>query len=184
MRMDKGSGISAFNIVNEYGFEDLARVFREYGEEKYAGRIADKIIEARKNKKIEKTLDLANLINSCYPRFHEEGNAAKRVFQALRIEVNQELKGLYTFICEAVLRLKVGGRAVIISFHSLEDRIVKQAFSYLEKDCICDKKSPICTCNKKSEVRIVTKKPLIASFEEIMINPRAKSAKLRVVERI
>lgn len=184
MRMDKLVGISALEIVNEYSFEDLAKVFREYGEEKYAGRIADKIITQRNNKRIEKTLELANLVNACYPRFHEEGNAAKRVFQALRIEVNQELKGLYSFLCQAVLRLKVGGRAAIISFHSLEDRIVKQAFSFLETDCICDKKAPICTCNKNSEVRIITKKPIVASMEEINRNPRAKSAKLRIVERI
>ncbi|HQC54124.1 MAG TPA: 16S rRNA (cytosine(1402)-N(4))-methyltransferase RsmH [Clostridia bacterium] len=185
MRMDKESQLTAFEVVNNYSYEDLVTLFKEYGEEINANRIAHEILKRRAVKKIETTTELADIICSSYPmREKRKGHPAKKVFQAIRIEVNNELRGLYEFICAALLRLKVGGRGVFITFHSLEDRIVKQAIQYLEKDCVCDKKAPICTCNKRSEVKIINKKPIVASIEEIKKNSRAQSAKLRIVERI
>ncbi|NLT18355.1 MAG: Ribosomal RNA small subunit methyltransferase H [Firmicutes bacterium ADurb.Bin080] len=184
MRMDQTKGISAYEILRDAPFEEMAKIFREYGEENYAGKIAARIIAERKDKEIETTYELAELVKSCYPSNYRDGNPAKRVFQALRIEVNQELSGLYDFILSVSLRLRSQGRIAVISFHSLEDRIIKKAFNYLEKDCICDKKSPICTCNKRREISIITSKPIVASSEEITINRRAKSAKLRIAERI
>lgn len=184
MRMDQSKGISAYELLKDATFEDMAKIFREYGEENYAGKIAAKIITQRKDKGIQTTYELSELIKSCYPQNYRDGNPAKRVFQALRIEVNQELNGLYDFILSVSLRLKSRGRIAVISFHSLEDRIIKSAFNYLEKDCICDKRSPICICNKKREVKIITPRPIIACSEELNNNKRAKSAKLRIAERI
>lgn len=184
MRMDRSRGISAYDVINEYAFKDLARIFREYGEERLAGKIAAKIDLIRKQKKIENTIELACIVQSCYPKSYKDGNPAKRVFQALRIEVNQELKDLYEFILSATLRLNEGGRIAVISFHSLEDRIVKQAFCFLEKDCICDKRLPVCVCQKRKEVKIITGKPISPSSSELRDNSRAKSAKLRIAERV
>lgn len=185
MRMDTFQTISAFDVINTYKERQLADILFEYGEERYAKFIAKKICNAREVAPIKTTLELASLVASCYPakeRF-KGGNPAKRTFQAIRIEVNDELRGLREFVEKIALRLKVGGRMCVITFHSLEDRLVKHAFQYLEKDCICDKKLPICTCNKRKEVNILTKKPILGS-KESEINKRAESAKLRIIERL
>lgn len=185
MRMDTFQTLSAFDVINTYKERQLADILFEYGEERYAKFIAKKICNAREVAPIKTTLELASLVASCYPakeRF-KGGNPAKRTFQAIRIEVNDELRGLREFVEKIALRLKVGGRMCVITFHSLEDRLVKHAFQYLEKDCICDKKLPICTCNKRKEVNILTKKPILGS-KESEINKRAESAKLRIIERL
>lgn len=183
MRMHK-EGMSAYDVVNNYSLAELTKIFREYGEEQYATKIALKIIEKRKIDRIKTTTELSSIICESYPRNHKSGHPAKKVFQAIRIEVNNELRGLYDFLCDILLALKKGGRASIITFHSLEDRIVKNAINFLAKDCICDKSIPICVCGKKREIIPVNKKPIIASEEEIRENKRSLSAKLRIVERI
>ncbi|MGI6213303.1 MAG: 16S rRNA (cytosine(1402)-N(4))-methyltransferase RsmH [Christensenellales bacterium] len=186
MRMDDSGGISAYEVVNTYPQGELARILREYGEEKFASSIARTIAERRKSKPIESTLELAALVEKCYPAKlrYKSGNPAKQTFQAIRIEVNRELTGLDKFIYDCVSHLKTGGRLCVITFHSLEDRIVKNAFKYLEADCICDKRAPVCVCGKVKEVVSLYKKPLTASKKEIAENKRAQSAKLRAVEKI
>lgn len=186
MRMDQSQYLTAFNVVNEYNEKDLADIFFKYGEERYSRKIAKNIVEYRKNQSIRTTKQLVDIIEKSLPEkeLHKGSHPAKKVFQAVRIEVNQELKNLDKIIQDLALRLSVGGRMCVISFHSLEDRIVKQAFKYLELDCICDKSSPICTCNKRQEVKIITKKPILPSKEELAFNSRAQSAKLRIIERI
>lgn len=185
MRMDAGQALSAYDVVNTYKEETLANVIFEYGEERFSRKIARRIIERRAVKPIETTLELAKIVEGCYPpkdRF-KFGNPAKRTFQAIRIEVNAELKGLGEFINDIALFLNKGGRMCVITFHSLEDRIIKHTFKELEKDCICDKRMPICTCNKRKEIEIITKKPICGSAEADT-NKRAESAKLRIIERI
>ncbi len=185
MRMNPEQSLSAYEVVNQYAEEDLARVFFEYGEERYSKKIASKIVDRRREKPIETTTELAELVAYCYPpkdRF-AFGNPAKRVFQAIRIEVNGELDGLYEFIYDIALRLKKGGRMCVITFHSLEDRIVKKAFVELNKDCVCDKRIPVCTCGKRKEAEIITKKPICGKTEDAD-NKRAESAKLRIIERV
>ncbi len=184
MRMDRSSGITAYTVVNTYPEEELANLFYNYGEEKLSRKIANRIVREREEKPIETTLELANLIVSVYPKSYQGGHPAKRVFQALRIEVNGELQGLREFIEEIALRLNVGGRIAIITFHSLEDRVVKQAYKYLETSCICPPTLPVCVCGKRQEVKILTNKPIIPSQSEIIDNKRAASAKLRIAERI
>ena len=186
MRMDQNQSLSAFNVVNEYSEYDLNKIFYEYGEERFSRRIASAIVNARQDMTISTTSQLVSIIEKAVPasqRF-KGGHPAKRVFQAIRIEVNGELNGLYEAIEQIAMRLKKGGRMCVITFHSLEDRIVKNVFRILEADCICDKSSPICTCNKRKEVNILTKKPIVATDEELTINPRSSSAKLRVIERV
>ncbi|MBO5775855.1 MAG: 16S rRNA (cytosine(1402)-N(4))-methyltransferase RsmH [Clostridia bacterium] len=186
MRMDTTQTLDAKVVVNTYKEEELSRIFFEYGEDKLSRKIARAIVREREKEPITTTDRLADIIERCYPagyRF-KHGHPAKRVFQAIRIEVNGELEGLYDFIYNVALRLKVGGRMAVITFHSLEDRIVKNAFTELEKDCICDKHLPVCVCNKRREVKILTKKPIVASEEELKNNKRAESAKLRIVERV
>lgn len=186
MRMDQSQYLTAFNVINEYNEAQLADIFFKYGEEKFSKRIARNIVEYRNKQSIRTTKQLVDIIEKSLPEkeLHKGSHPAKRVFQAVRIEVNQELKDLDKIIQDLALRLKVGGRMCVISFHSLEDRIVKQAFKYLELDCICDKSAPICTCNKRQDVKIITKKPILPKEEELEYNKRAQSAKLRVVERI
>ena len=186
MRMDTTQTLDAKVVVNTYKEEELAKIFFEYGEDKLSRKIARAIVRERENEPITTTDRLADIIERCYPAgYHfKHGHPAKRVFQAIRIEVNGELEGLYDFIYSVALRLKVGGRMAVITFHSLEDRIVKNAFTELEKDCICDKHLPVCVCNKRREVKILTKKPIVASEEELSYNSRSKSAKLRIYERI
>jgi 16S rRNA (cytosine1402-N4)-methyltransferase len=185
MRMDAGQALSAYEVINNYDEQTLANVIFEYGEERFSRKIARRIAEKRAVKPIETTLELAKIVESCYPpkdRF-KYGNPAKRTFQAIRIEVNAELKGLSEFINDIALFLNKGGIMCVITFHSLEDRIIKHTFRQLESDCICDKRMPICTCDKRKEIEIITKKPIPGSVEAD-INKRAESAKLRIIKRI
>ncbi len=187
MAMDEHARLNAEIVVNEYTESALERIFRDYGEEKFAGRIAKAITTIRKTKKITTTKELAEIITNAIParaRFGA-GHPAKRVFQAIRIEVNGELEGLKEGLLSMVRNgLNTGGRLAVITFHSLEDRIVKEAFNLLASDCICDKKLPVCVCHHKAEVRLVSKKPILPSPDELKNNPRSHSAKLRVLEKI
>lgn len=186
MRMDKTQFLTAFNVVNEYNELDIADILFRYGEERYARKIAANIIRYRQQQSIRTTGQLAEIVEKSYPpkeRF-KGGNPCKRTFQAIRIEVNGELRELDEIIGKLAERLNKGGRICVITFHSLEDRIVKREFQYLEVKCICPPKQPVCTCNKVQTVKIITKKPLTASEEELAVNPRAQSAKLRVAERV
>lgn len=183
MRMDRSQDFSAKNVINEYSQEKLTKIFYEYGEEKYSRRIAENIVKARP---IHTTAELAAIIEASVPkkdRFRY-GNPCKRVFQAIRIEVNEELDGLSEVITDMARRLKTGGRMCVITFHSLEDRIVKTAFNELKKDCICPPAQPICTCNKRQEIALINRKPITATEAELNDNSRASSAKLRVIEKI
>lgn len=186
MRMDKTQEITAKYIVNNYSKEELENIFWNYGEEKWGKRIAEFIINERAEKEIITTLELVDIIKKAIPKkIRMEGkHPAKRVFQALRIEVNKELDVLESTLAIAVDRLKVGGRLAIITFHSIEDRIVKTGFMELAKGCTCPPEFPICVCNKKREIKILTRKPITATKEELEENRRAKSAKLRVCKKI
>lgn len=185
MRMDKSNELTAEKILNDYDEADLYKIFKEYGEERYSGRIAKNIVKAREKKRITTTYELNNIIeNSVFDKQDMKVKSIMRIYQALRIEVNDELNALTLAIEDAMFLLKKGGRLAVISFHSLEDRIVKNAFKYLESDCICDPKQPICTCNKVKTGEIITKKPIMATVEEIKNNNRAHSAKLRVIEKV
>ncbi len=185
MRMDRSNPLTAEIIVNEYTEKDLKRILSEYGEERFAGSIAKNIVTYRQNKRLQTVGELINIIEKSIPaKFLHDGHPAKRTFQALRIEVNGELDGLYDTIIDMARSLKKGGRIAILTFHSLEDRLVKKAFKELECDCICDKSLPVCVCGKKKEIEIITKHPLLASEKELEENSRAKSAKLRVAEKI
>lgn len=185
MRMDKSNELTAEKILNDYDEADLYKIFKEYGEERYSGRIAKNIVKAREKKRITTTYELNNIIeNSVFDKQDMKVKSIMRIYQALRIEVNDELNALTLAIEDAMFLLKKGGRLAVISFHSLEDRIVKNAFKYLESDCICDSKQPICTCNKVKTGEIITKKPIMATVEEIKNNNRAHSAKLRVIEKV
>ena len=186
MRMDKTQFLTAFNVVNEYNEMDIADILFRYGEERYARKIAANIIRYRADNAIRTTGQLAEIVEKSYPpkeRF-KGGNPCKRTFQAIRIEVNGELRELDEIIGKLAERLNKGGRICVITFHSLEDRIVKREFQYLEAKCICPPKQPVCTCNKVQTVKIITKKPVVASEEELAVNSRAQSAKLRVAERV
>lgn len=185
MRMDTSASMTAHEVINGYSEERLAKIMFEYGEERFSRKIASRIVEYRRTSPIERTLELVSIIEKSIPvkYRYSGGHPAKRVFQAIRIEVNKELQGLYEAVISGARGLVKGGRICVISFHSLEDRIIKNAFKYLESDCICDKSSPICTCDKVSEVRLITKKPLTASEEELKSNKRAESAKLRIAEK-
>jgi 16S rRNA (cytosine1402-N4)-methyltransferase len=186
MRLNRSSTLTAEKIVNEYDQRNLERIFREYGEEKFAGVIAKKIVSAREEKKIESTFELVEIIRQAIPeRFqHQKIHPATKIFQALRIEVNQELENLKKFIPAAIDVLKSGGRLAIISFHSLEDRIVKNVYKELSTECLCPPEFPICQCDNQAKIRIVTRKPIGPGLEEIKENPRARSAKLRIIEKI
>ena len=185
MRMNRDASLTAEKVVNEYAEEELKEIFREYGEEKFASVIAKNIVLARKNKRIETVSELNAIIDKSIPiKFKQNGHPSKKVFQALRIEVNEELSSLYETVLDMARSLKKGGRIVIITFHSLEDRIVKRAFKELECDCICDKSLPVCVCGKRKEIEIITRHPLVASEEELKNNSRSKSAKLRIAQKI
>lgn len=186
MRMDQTAPLTAYDVVNNYSERDLVRILRDYGEEKFASKIAAKICAKRSESPIKNTLELAEIIASAIPskfRF-EGGNPAKRSFQAIRIEVNGELDCIPKAIEEGSKLLNVGGRMSIISFHSLEDRLVKNGFQKLERPCTCPSDFPICVCGKKQEVKIITKKPILPSEEELEHNSRSHSAKLRVCEKV
>lgn len=186
MRMNREDKISAYEVVNNYSEEELFRIFLDYGEEKYSKSIARKICKERENKKIETTFELVDIIKSAMPgkALNEKQHPAKRVFQAIRIEVNQELEKLKQAVIDCILSLSDGGRLAIITFHSLEDKIVKHAYEEMQGRCTCPKDFPVCVCNYKSYGKIVNKKPIISNDEELKENPRARSAKLRVFERI
>lgn len=187
MRMDQTSGMSAADIVNEYSADELSRIFREYGEEKFARNIAVNIVKARAEKPIGTTSELVEIVKRSIPaKFRENShkNCATRVFQSLRIETNGELEGLYETLASVVDRLRPGGRLCVISFHSLEDRIVKQVFADKAKGCTCPKDFPICVCGNKPKIKILTRSALQASEKEVEDNPRSRSAKLRICEKL
>ena len=185
MRMEQ-SGMSAADVVNTYDERDLARIFREYGEERFAGRIARGITAARQKKPIETTAELVDIIKGNIPAAarREGGHPAKRVFQAIRIEVNAELVHLYDCLAPIFEKLSTGGRFAIITFHSLEDRMVKRAFLELCKGCTCPPSFPICVCGKQPRARLITRKPITAGMDELERNNRSRSAKLRVLEKL
>jgi 16S rRNA (cytosine1402-N4)-methyltransferase len=183
LRMDKSKVINAADVVNSYSEEDLANIIFQYGEEKNSRKIAKVICELRREKKIQTTIDLSNIITEITPqRYHTK--TLSRVFQALRIYVNDELNTLKLFLKKSIDLLKPEGRIVILSYHSLEDRIVKEAFKYETLDCICPPGSPICNCEKVPRLKIITKKPVVPDNKEIEDNFRSRSAKLRAAERI
>ncbi|MFW6268679.1 MAG: 16S rRNA (cytosine(1402)-N(4))-methyltransferase RsmH [Bacillota bacterium] len=186
MRMNQKQSLTAENIVNNYTRDELTKIIRKYGEERWASRIAEFIIKNRKRKKITTTTELVSIIKDAIPASarREGGHPARRTFQALRIATNDELNQLEKMLNNVINFLVPGGRICVISFHSLEDRIVKHTFRDLNKDCVCPPDFPICVCDKKSEVKIITKKPVQSSKEEIKNNPRARSAKLRVAEKL
>lgn len=186
MRMDKRKHLSAFEIVNQYDEKKLTEIIDAYGEERWAKRIAQFIVKERENKDITTTFELVSIIKKAIPKkAREDGpHPAKRTFQAIRIEVNQELEILKQAVNDIVDRLNPHGRLCIITFHSLEDRIIKNAFKILENPCTCPSDFPICVCGKKPSVKIVTRKPIIPMEDEIDINSRSRSAKLRVAEKL
>jgi len=186
MRMDRRQSKTARDVVNTYSEADLKYILYTYGEERFSARIAAKIVSAREKKPIETTGELAELIKSAIPAAAREGghHPAKRSFQAIRIEVNAELDVILPAIESAVKHMRAGGRIAIITFHSLEDRLVKQAFVRLASGCTCPKDLPVCVCGKKPLVKIISKKPILPSQEELEENPRSRSAKLRVAEKI
>ena len=185
MRMDTRQSVTARDIVNEYSEMDLFRVIRDYGEDKFAKNIAKRIVSERKKKPIETTGELADIIKSAIPmKFQKKtGHPAKRTFQAIRIELNRELDVLRDTLDTMIDLLNPGGRLSIITFHSLEDRIVKSAFRKNEDPCICPPDFPVCVCGRVPKGHVITRKPILPSEEEMNINPRSKSAKLRVFER-
>ena len=185
MRMDRRGHLTAREVVNTWSVADLTRILREYGEEKFAARIAQRIETQRKQKPIETTGELNQIIKSAIPaKARASGrHPARRTYQAIRIEVNGELRVLEDSLNEMISLLNPGGRISIITFHSLEDRIVKDAFRSAENPCICPPEFPVCVCGRKSLGRVITRKPILPSGEEAESNPRSKSAKLRVFER-
>ena len=186
MRMNRDNDFSAYNVINEYSEEDLYRIIRDYGEEKFARRIASFIVENRQEKNIETTLELVEIIKSAIPaKARREGpHPAKRTFQSIRIEVNSELSILNKTIEDGVGKLNKGGRMAIITFHSLEDRIVKNKFRDLAVSCRCPKEFPVCVCGEKAKVKVISRKAIEPTKEEVDINPRSRSAKLRVIEKL
>ncbi len=186
MRMDQRKPLSAHTVVNTYSLEDLTRIIRDYGEERWAKRIAEFIVSERQIKPIETTFELVSVIKKAVPKAaRAEGHhPAKRTFQAIRIEVNGELDILESSLRTMVDLLKSGGRLCIITFHSLEDRIVKNTFRELENPCTCPRDFPVCVCGKKPVVKIITRKPVVAGDEELKLNRRSHSAKLRIVEKL
>lgn len=185
MRMNREDSLSAYDVVNKYSEEKLTKIFFDYGEERYSKPIARKICEKRKEKNIETTLELVDIIKSAMPTkaLNEKQHPAKRVFQAIRIEVNEELTKLKQAVVDAIMSLNDNGRLAIITFHSLEDKIVKHTYEEMEGRCICPKDFPVCVCNFKSYGNIVNKKPIVSNEEELEENARARSAKLRVFNR-
>ena len=186
MRMDRTSGISAWDVVNNYSERELEQIIFDYGEDRWAKRIADFIVLERSEKPIGTTFELVTAIKKAIPKaVRMEGHhPAKKTFQAIRIEVNRELEVLKNSIEKMVGLLNPGGRLLIITFHSLEDRIVKEHFRELYKDCICPPELPQCVCEKKREIKIITRKPIIPTEKEIAENPRSRSSKLRIAEKI
>ncbi len=187
MRMDRSEDVlTAEEIVNTFSQEQLSKIFFEYGEEEFAKVIAKNIVKARQEKKIETTFQLRDIIENSLPKkvVYSRGGASKKVFQAIRIFVNGELEGLDTLLNELAEMLNKDGRGAVLTFHSLEDRIVKNVFKLASTDCVCPPKTPICICGHKASVRLVSKKPVVATMEEQKTNSRSTCAKLRIVEKI
>ena len=185
MRMDKTQKLTAEDVVNEYSEERLADIIYKYGEERFSKLIAKNICKQRINKKIETTEQLVEIIKNSIPKSKQnDGHPAKRTFQAIRIEVNNELEPLYNTVLNSIKLLKEKGRLAVITFHSLEDRIIKEAFIEAEGRCTCPKDLPYCVCNYKSYGKILTKKPILPNLEEQTENSRSKSAKLRIFEKL
>lgn len=186
MRMNVQDTATAKELVNSASKNELADVIKKYGEERWSARIAEFIVKHRAEKEIETTRELVSIIEKAIPKKVRDANShpAKRTFQALRIATNKEIEGLSEAINDFVDILHPGGRLAIISFHSLEDRIVKNTFKDLALECICPPKLPVCTCNKEAKVKIITKKSITASEKELKENSRAKSARLRIVEKL
>lgn len=185
MRMDQTSPLSAYEVVNEYSAERLTKILKEYGEERFASSIVRNILKARETSPIETCGELAKIVEESIPvKFRFGAPCERKTFQAIRIEVNKELDGLYDLVLRLTRRLKKGGRMVILTFHSLEDRIVKEAFQELETDCVCPKNFPVCVCGKKREIKILTKKPIVASVQEQNENSRSRCAHLRIAEKV
>lgn len=186
MRMNRDESFTAWNVVNKYNMQEIEKILWEYGEEKWAKRIAEFIVRERKVKTIDTTLELVDIIKKAIPKGarSESQHPARKTFQGIRIEVNKELEIIKKVLPKMVKLLKKGGRLCIIDFHSLEDRIVKRSFKELNKECICPPDFPICVCDKKKEINIITKKPITPKKEEIENNPRSRSAKLRIAEKV
>ena len=186
MRMDASDNIDAWFIVNRWPRDKIERILRDYGEERFAPRIAARIAERREEREIQTTLELVEVIKSAMPAsaLREKQHPAKRSFQAIRIAVNDELNAVHALMDSAPDRLKPGGRLCVISFHSLEDRIVKNAIHAREDGCTCPREAPVCTCGFVRTLKSVTRKPITAGGEELELNPRSRSAKLRVAERV
>ena len=186
MRMDTDGGLTAYDVVNTYEEAALQRILYEYGEEKFAPKIAREIVRAREIKPIETTFELVELIKGAMPTAAKIGgpHPAKRTFQAIRIEVNHELDAISPALKAAAEHMVPGGRIAVISFHSLEDRCVKNTFAELSRGCTCPRDFPVCVCGKKPIVNLITRKPILPSDEELEENPRARSAKLRIAEII
>lgn len=185
MRMNPQAAFSAEDVVNGYTQEKLAKIIDAYGEERFAKKIAANIVRTRQQGKITRTGELKRIIEESIPaKFQHNGPCERKTFQAIRIEVNDELGGLEDAVRGLTRRLKKGGRICILTFHSLEDRIVKNVFRDMATDCICDKSLPVCVCGKKKEIEIITRKPLTASEEELEANSRSKCAKLRIAEKV
>ena len=184
MRMSK-EGMSAKDVVNGYSYEELSRIIFEYGEEKFARSIASNIVKKRESKPIESTAELAEIIKESVPqKVRREHNPCRKTFQAIRIEVNSELDALSEALDKGFEALKPGGRFAVITFHSLEDRLVKQRFAGFCQGCTCPPEFPVCVCGKKPRGKLITKKPIEPSEEETRINPRSRSAKLRIIEKL
>jgi len=186
MRMNQDASYNAYEVVNHMSEKDLYHVIKEYGEERWAKRVAEFIVKERLEKPIETTYELVEVIKKAIPQgARKDGpHPAKRTFQAIRIAVNRELEIIEPTINDIVEKLNTGGRLCIITFHSLEDRIVKQAYKKLENPCTCPSNMPICVCGKKPMVKIITRKPILPSIEEVEENPRSRSAKLRIIEKL
>ncbi len=186
MRMDRGSALTASEIVNTWDEARLNRILWDYGEERWARRVTAAILKSRERKPIETTLELADIIRSAMPAaaLREKQHPAKRTFQAIRIAVNDELGAIAAMMDTAPDKLRIGGRLCVISFHSLEDRIVKSGIHARENGCTCPREAPVCTCGFKQTLRSVSRKPILPSAEELERNPRSRSAKLRVAERV
>lgn len=186
MRMNNEDPLTAHTVVNTWPYEELKRILYDYGEERYAPQIASAICRKREAKPIETTLELVDVIRSAMPpaALREKQHPAKRSFQAIRIAVNDELGSVEKVMRDAIPKLNKGGRLAVITFHSLEDRIVKNAMTAAAKGCTCPPSFPVCVCGKKPQVKLITRKPIVSSDEELAVNPRARSAKLRICEKL
>ena len=185
MRMDGDSPLTAYDVVNEYSEKRLKEILFLYGEERFSANIAANIVKERAKAPVTTTGELVRIIEKSIPaKFKKDGHPARRSFQALRIEVNGELEGLDKCLHEIASGLKTGGRLAVITFHSLEDRIVKRAFVDLATGCTCDRSIPVCICGRKEQAKMITKKPITATDDELRMNPRSSSAKLRVIEKL